>query len=457
MNGTTRVGLVLTLVGLMVALCFPGLTGADGGRANVIRGEKCTIRLAELEEGAHVTTTDTQSVETPSGNVTMVCRAHLPDGLDAPGRAVRTRGEECDTPLGRTTDTEKVITPGGRVRLTCRVKHKPPPPAIGWAVGEAPGPGGYGVIIHTTDGGQTWVRQGTAEEIPDVSLGIVSAIDADNAWVVGDQGTILRTRDGGQSWELQDVPAEVSEAELAGVHAVDRKTAWAAGTLPGAESQGVILHTSDGGQAWTQQGQNTVPKSTHLEGVYASDADHAWTVGSVYGQGTEKKIVLRTTNGGNTWEVVPWAWHGAFDDGHFIDIHGVDTDTVWTVGTGMAAHTTDGGLTWIDQTADGMPPMLDVNGVFAVDRSTIWAVQDYGSIFRSNNGGKHWVTQEVPDHVKNDFIMRISAVDKRTAWAVSVYQGDSPGHVLHTADAGHTWTVQNTPIQTDWNGVSFVR
>ena len=71
-------------------------------------------------------TNDVKVHDTPSGNVMMECRADLPDDLDPPDRALRTTGEECETPLGVTTDTKKVITPAGKVHLTCRINGKPP-------------------------------------------------------------------------------------------------------------------------------------------------------------------------------------------------------------------------------------------------------------------------------------------------------------------------------------------
>ena len=60
MKATTRVSLVLILVGLLALLSFPGLTGADVGGANVVRGEECTISLFEVG-GDEVTTTDTRA------------------------------------------------------------------------------------------------------------------------------------------------------------------------------------------------------------------------------------------------------------------------------------------------------------------------------------------------------------------------------------------------------------
>jgi photosystem II stability/assembly factor-like uncharacterized protein len=434
MKATTRTGLVLILVGLVVVMSLPGLTGADGGGANVVRGDDCTISLVELG-GTDVTTTDTQSVETPSGNVSLVCRAELPDELEPPRRAMRTRGELCETSLGPTKDTEKVITPAGRVRLTCRVNGRARPPATGWAAGDTVD--GYGVIIHTTDGGQTWVRQGTAGEIPDVDLGGVAAIDAQNAWVVGDHGVILRTRNAGRTWERQEVPSEVSDVRLNGVYAVDRKNAWATG------ESGVLLHTTDGGQTWTRQGQGTVPPQAELIGVYASDADHAWAISSF------PALVLRTTNGGAGWQTVPYTCE---ECGYPIWVHGVDASTVWVAGNRMVMHTPDGGLNWVVQTPPGWG---DFNAVFAVDGSTIWTVLDPAGIYRSDDGGATWETQPYPVDGR---YTRISAVDKQRAWIVTVPRYASEhGDVLHTADGGQTWNIQTTPVRTEWWGVSFVR
>ncbi len=112
-----------------------------------------------------------------------------------------------------------------------------PSPAVGWAVGAAVD--GYGTIIYTADGGQTWVRQGSAEEIPPANLNGVAAIDTQNAWVAGADGVILRTTDAGQTWQRQQIPAADSDIEVLGIYALDGSTAWAAGM------QGLILHTTE--------------------------------------------------------------------------------------------------------------------------------------------------------------------------------------------------------------------
>ncbi len=55
--------------------------------------------------------------------------------------------------------------------------------------------------------------------------------------------------------------------------------------------------------------------------------------------------------------------------------------------------------------------------------------------------------------------MRISAVGRQYAWAVTTFTGmpEYKGYILTTNDGGQTWSVQQPPIENNWNWVSFVR
>jgi len=68
----------------------------------------------------------------------------------------------------------------------------------GWATGASwpPTYGGKGwaVILHTTDGGSTWVQQDCGI-VPSVQA--VTALDAGSAWVAGEDSLVARTTDGG--------------------------------------------------------------------------------------------------------------------------------------------------------------------------------------------------------------------------------------------------------------------
>ena len=86
--------------------------------------------------------------------------------------------------------------------------------------------------------------------LEDAELHDVTFADAEHGWAVGDRGTIWKTDNGGQSWTL--APSGVT-CTLRSVHFNDSDNGWAAGgeTRPYlSANKGVLLRTYDGGRTW---------------------------------------------------------------------------------------------------------------------------------------------------------------------------------------------------------------
>lgn len=83
----------------------------------------------------------------------------------------------------------------------------------GWAVGGG-GTVGHpsGVLLHTEDGGQTWVAQNEGNSTP--NLWAVSFVNQTNGWAVGDSNTVLFTEDGGVTWRQEDITSSVSDNHI---------------------------------------------------------------------------------------------------------------------------------------------------------------------------------------------------------------------------------------------------
>ena len=130
--------------------------------------------------------------------------------------------------------------------------------ASGWVVG-TDAADGYGVILHTSNGGRLWVRQGSTSDVPNVELNNVKAVDRDIAWVVGNAdsgyGVILRTADAGLTWVRKGGPGTIPDGAIYGVGPVNGKTAWVVGQA------GTILRTADRGQTWTRQASGTTAQA----------------------------------------------------------------------------------------------------------------------------------------------------------------------------------------------------
>jgi photosystem II stability/assembly factor-like uncharacterized protein len=323
---------------------------------------------------------------------------------------------------------------------------------VGWVVGDSVD--GYGTILHTTDGGEHWVRQGTPGEIPDVSLSSVSAIDACNAWVVGSKsdgfGVILRTEDGGRSWTRQGATTQIPDFGTSAVYAANKRIAWVVGF------GGLILHTKDGGRTWTRQAKD-LADHYFLQGVYASDASHVWVVGALMdGYTGNPGIILHSKNSGKTWKPVTYVPNPDARTGYLITVHGLNAKTVWVVGDGTVQHTADGGETWQEQEIPGVR-FYDYNGVFAVNKNTVWVSRDADGIFKYD--GTQWYSQTSPK--LGYYNLRISALNSQTAWlAGTIRPGGEPrdkGIIYHTTTGGDIWEAQDPVTDTGLWGISFVK
>ncbi|MCK4774275.1 MAG: hypothetical protein KAT30_05800, partial [Candidatus Krumholzibacteria bacterium] len=191
----------------------------------------------------------------------------------------------------------------------------------GWAVGSDLAI--FGVIFHTSDGGQNWILQagsGGVNTLANTLLGL-SFADSTTGTVVGwaaSQGTgsIFHTTDTGQNWTPQS-----QVGFLYNVHLITRFEAWAVGgQLPGPGP--LVLHTTDAGQVWADLSSALTGAGTSgLFDVHFVDALN----GTIVGDGG---LIFRTTNGGQSWtkETNP---AGAV---RLMDVHLVNADIGWAVG-----------------------------------------------------------------------------------------------------------------------------
>jgi hypothetical protein len=137
--------------------------------------------------------------------------------------------------------------------------------------------GAMGTVLHTTDGGATWVGQdaGTTFFIYGIWF-----IDAQTGWVGVTDGTIRKTTDGGNTWQL----IYQIEQSILDIWFADAQKGWAtAGPY--------ILHTENGGQDWVTQPTGDNRELWRLSFIN----DHTgWAVG------VGGKIVSTTDGGAST-------------------------------------------------------------------------------------------------------------------------------------------------------------
>jgi len=136
------------------------------------------------------------------------------------------------------------------------------------------------------------------------------------------------------------------------------------------------LKTTDGGNHWILQSTGV---SSYIASIQVLDAENDW--------GSGENVVLKTTNGGETWSqfIVPQHVNAR-------KIFFASSELGWAIGTeidrfdswGVIAGTTDGGETWIPQKCPTHHWLADV---FFIDDKTGWIVGIGGTILKTTNGG----------------------------------------------------------------------
>lgn len=246
---------------------------------------------------------------------------------------------------------------------------------------------------------------------------------------------LLRSRDGGGTWEEVACPTYPPKPE--GIE--DRN-------FFGMEVPWKLL------QIWS------------LEPESADRSDVLWC-------GTIPGGVFRTTDGGQSWQMMESLWNdplrhkwngGGFD---FAGVHSILVDprdpkrVTIGVSVGGIWRTTDGGETWNcfgrGMIAEYMPPEQQEDPI-AQDAHMLvqcpaqpdaYWVQHHNGIFRSRDGGENWTRITNVEPSTFGFAVAVHPRDPDTAWFVPAlkdefrYPVDAKVVATRTRDGGETWDV----------------
>lgn len=119
----------------------------------------------------------------------------------------------------------------------------------------------------------------------DVGLNDIELIDNQTAFVSG-YGIIMKTSDGGNSWQTLDIAND----NFTAIHAPGKNEVWTCGY------NGSIFHTTDGGKSWVcmRDGNNFLKIRYRLLDIIFTDRLHGYAVG-------ESGAFIYTDDGGNHW------------------------------------------------------------------------------------------------------------------------------------------------------------
>ena len=186
--------------------------------------------------------------------------------------------------------------------------------------------------------------------------------------------------------------------------------------------RGHILISTDSGASWQQA---EVPTRAALTGVFFYDQDLGWVVG-------HDGVILRTADGGETWEIVNWAPE---DEAPFFDVWFSDANNGVAIGAyGSYYETSDGGATWSSRWIS--EDDWHLHQIARADNGKLYIAAEAGSVYRSDDGGATWIT--LPSQYEGSY------------FGVLPLDGDAVllfglrGHLFRSEDAGETWEELDT-------------
>jgi len=189
------------------------------------------------------------------------------------------------------------------------------------------------------------------------------------------------------------------------------------GRLVAVGERGHILISTDNGETWLQA---PVPTRAMLTGVYFFDENLGWAVG-------HDSVILRTTDGGSTWDLVNWAPE---EEAPFFDVWFSDAENGFAIGAyGSCYRTSNGGTTWDFVSVDDTDWHL--HKIAQADDGRLYIAAEAGYVYRSEDGGETW--EELPSDYEGSY------------FGVLPLDGDSVllfglrGHLFRSDDAGESW------------------
>jgi len=245
--------------------------------------------------------------------------------------------------------------------------------------------GSKALLLISNDHGKNWLQR-TLPERPPLSsplfqdrdlYAIRFTADGKTGWICGEEGIILHTTDGGETWTRQE---STVKSNLFKLYVVDDKTAYAVG------ANATALRTVDGGDHWQSA---KIPKAIDLFDITFSDKNTGWAVG-------EFSTILKTTDSGQTWLVQSGGNMGEYTIGPFFTITFTDPQHGIAAGlSGDLSITSDGGKTW--QPAKLPDSSATATYTVAEDTANkkLWAGGTGGRMFGQNASGQWQKVEQV--------------------------------------------------------------
>jgi len=272
----------------------------------------------------------------------------------------------------------------------------------------------------------------------------LSVVNRDTIVVVGFGNTFHLTTNGGQQWSLSQTM--FTQSWFMDVHFPTETVGYACGGSAFGLHKEVIVKTTNGGETWDSLTANAFGWFVFTM-IHFLNEDTGFVA-------REVESILRTTDGGMSFTILPTdgivdAIHFTEDQVGFISTRkalGSSYDYTYTI-----QRTTDLGDTWLTVYSDTMQGVSGsdhrrVNRIQFVNDLVGFAVGGNGLFLRTIDGGDTW---------SHSFVHPFSELTALHFTSLSTGYINNAGGIYKTRDGGTTWTVQKISPPAIINGIAF--
>jgi photosystem II stability/assembly factor-like uncharacterized protein len=269
-----------------------------------------------------------------------------------------------------------------------------------------------------------------------VELISVAFTDPNHGWAIN-AIELWETKDGGTTWSTR---LAGNNRYFHSLMFIDQNTGWIVGTKGVGEIRKVlVLRTTDGGQTWLESNVDIIT-SPYVKGVSGLQSvsfctpQIGWAVGA--------DLVIHSTDGGQTWEKQR--------SGSAEVLYGVQCISplqAWSVGQdGLVLRTENGGKNWFRQDSETTATLTRVR-LFDGIGWIVGGLTEKGILLRTSEDGSKW--QQVPTST-SETLFDIH-MNSQQGWIVG-----AKGTILHSNDKGQTWDREKSPTHNDLINIFFL-